>query len=62
MKAKIAPEVNWKQFFVHYESIFLEAKKKKNTMIKNNVLIKHSAHTQRKNILYNHNLWGFLEH
>lgn len=56
MKAKIAPEVNWKQFFVHYESIFLEAKKKKNTMIKNNVLIKHSAHTQRKNILYNHNL------
>lgn len=28
MKAKKAPKVNWKQFSVHYESIFIEAKKK----------------------------------
>lgn len=47
MKAKITPKVNWKQLSVHYKSIFLEAKKK-NTMIKNNVLIKNSAYTQRK--------------
>ena len=34
MKAKMAPEVNWKQLFVHYESIFLEAKKKKILQLK----------------------------
>lgn len=33
MKAKTAPEVNWKQLSAHYGSILLEAKK--TSMIKN---------------------------